>query len=140
MWNKNVIQTREKAPQEEERGENPQRAYVTIARRSKQGALSASRVSYHLSCRHMLFLDYQIKSFPGSSFDNQTPALPPGLSLHAEAQATRFTLKRNSSNKAAQAVRPGCIGHKDTQHGPAKNFRPAPICGAMVNLRSQPSY
>ena len=46
---------------------------------------------------------------------------------------------RRAPCEPLQSFRPVGISHECAQHWRLKNFRPAPICGAMVNFSSQPS-
>src|SRR6267142_2171727 len=46
--------------------------------------------------------------------------LPPRYGLHAVGEAILSILKRNSADEATEAVRPVCVGYKETQYGPAE--------------------
>ena len=54
--------------------------------------------------------------------------LPPRYGLHAVGEAILSILKRNSADEATEAVRPVCVGYKETQYGPAEELAACPDC------------
>src|SRR5580658_5921407 len=57
---------------------------------------------------------------------SKTDALPPGFGLYAVAEPRGFILIRDSTHKAAEAVRPVGVGYEKTQNGPAEEFAARP--------------
>src|SRR5439155_3669129 len=58
------------------------------------------------------------------------PLLPPRFCLHSVCYAPRSILKRNSTNKSAQSIRPVCVSHECPEHRTAEELLSRP------NLRS----
>src|SRR5215510_7978817 len=84
----------------------------------------------------MLSLSVRLKSnhLPDHHLTFKPPVLPPRFGLHPEGESTCFIVKRNSADEAAEAVRPVCISHKETQYRSAKKS------ASGSNLRSDREF